>query len=121
MNPKDERANKSPAEILSLSSFIGQRRVRERIQGIIAAAKETKNTLFHLLLCGPPDSGKTTLAMAITREMGVYVKLVGAAILEREVDLAGFLINLEEGEFFVIEQIDVLKRSLVDVLLSAAK
>jgi holliday junction DNA helicase RuvB len=104
--------DQSAQEGVALSSFIGQRRIRQRLEEIVAAAKQTNNILFHLLLCGAADSGKTTLAMTIAREMGVNVKLVGATTLEEMDDFYGLLTTLEEGNFLLIESLDNVELSI---------
>src|SRR5688500_17323804 len=45
-----------------MSQVIGQRKVLERLQIILDAAKKRNEPLGHLLLDGPPGLGKTTIA-----------------------------------------------------------
>src|SRR5207245_2402032 len=44
----------------ALDEYIGQDRVREQLQVSIAAAKQRREALDHVLLYGPPGLGKTT-------------------------------------------------------------
>jgi Holliday junction resolvasome RuvABC ATP-dependent DNA helicase subunit len=68
------KLEESTKEGISLSSFVGQRRITQRIREIVAAAKQTHDVLFHVLLSGQADCGKTTLARAIAKEMGVNIR-----------------------------------------------
>ena len=42
--------------------FRGQEKVKERLMLMVEAAKQRGDALDHVLLCGPPGLGKTTLA-----------------------------------------------------------
>ncbi|MDQ9783088.1 Holliday junction branch migration DNA helicase RuvB, partial [Serratia marcescens] len=44
-----------------ISEYIGQDKVKERLDIFIKAAKNRKEALDHSLLYGPPGLGKTTL------------------------------------------------------------
>ena len=47
----------------TLDEYIGQDRVRENLSVAIAAARQRREALDHVLLYGPPGLGKTTLAL----------------------------------------------------------
>ena len=61
------------------------------------AARNRGDTLDHVLLAGPPGLGKTTLAGIIATEMRVSVHTTSGPALERKVDVAGILTNLQRG------------------------
>ena len=55
---------------INFLDFIGQEKVKERLQLAIEAAKQRKGPLGHVLLVGPPDFGKATLAKIICKSLG---------------------------------------------------
>ena len=61
-----------------------------------SAAKGRGEALDHVLFCGPPGLGKTTLANIIAHELGVALKSTSGPVLERAGDLAAILTNLQE-------------------------
>jgi len=48
---------------VTLSEFIGQKRVEEGLQIAIEAARRRNDPLEHILFSGPQGLGKTTLAL----------------------------------------------------------
>jgi len=103
----------------TLDDYIGQERVRANLQVSIAAAKQRREALDHVLLYGPPGLGKTTLAHVIGQELGVAVRATAGPVLERPGDLAAILTSLGEHEVLFIDEIHRMSPAIEEVLYPA--
>ncbi|WP_352419984.1 Holliday junction branch migration DNA helicase RuvB [Proteiniborus sp.] len=103
----------------TLDEYIGQHKVKEKLDIFIKAAKGRNEPLDHVLLYGPPGLGKTTLANIISNEMGVNIRITSGPAIERPGDLAAILTNLSENDVLFIDEIHRLNRSVEEVLYPA--
>ncbi|MGN0334175.1 MAG: Holliday junction branch migration DNA helicase RuvB [Lachnospiraceae bacterium] len=103
----------------SLDEYIGQKKAKENLKVYIAAAKERKEALDHVLFYGPPGLGKTTLAGIIAREMGVHMKVTSGPAIEKPGEMAAILNNLQEGDILFVDEIHRLNRQVEEVLYPA--
>ena len=103
----------------TLDDYIGQERVRANLQVSIAAARQRREALDHVLLYGPPGLGKTTLAYVIGQELGVAVRATAGPVLERPGDLAAILTSLGEHEVLFIDEIHRMSPAIEEMLYPA--
>ena len=82
----------------------GQGDLVDNLLVFVRAAKERGEALDHVLLCGPPGLGKTTLAHIIARELGVELHATSGPAIERK-DLAGIVSQLNERDVLFIDEI----------------
>ena len=87
--------------------LVGQTELVANIRVFVQAAREREEALDHMLLCGPPGLGKTTLAHLIANEMGVQLHVTSGPAIERK-DLAGIVSHLKERDVLFIDEIDRL-------------
>ena len=122
--------NKSDAELgatqLEISlrpqtfdEFPGQEKVKEKILVFVEAAKKRQEALDHVLLCGPPGLGKTTLAHLIAEHLGADFKSTSGPALHRKGDLAAILTSLQPHSILFIDEIHRLSRDVEEYLYSA--
>jgi Holliday junction DNA helicase RuvB len=118
MNPEDLAFDESlrPSRF---EDFVGQLKVRERLELFVEAARGRSDVLDHVLLCGPPGLGKTTLAYIIAEAMGVQVKSTSGPVIDKPGDLAGLLTNLERGDVLFIDEIHRMQKTVEEYLYSA--
>ena len=102
-----------------LDELIGQDKVKENLAILIAAARQRKEPLDHVLFYGPPGLGKTTLAHILANEMGVSIKVTSGPAIERQGDLAAILSNLNQGDVLFIDEIHRLGKAVEEVLYPA--
>jgi len=103
---------------LSFKEFVGQDRIKENLEVFVEAAKRRGEPLDHVLLCGPPGLGKTTLAFIISKEMGVNIRVTSGPVIERPIDLVGILTSLQKGDVLFVDEIHRLPRQVEEYLYS---
>lgn len=103
----------------ALSEFTGQDKARAVLNFSIQAARARQEPLSHVLICGAPGLGKTTLALTIADEMGQNIRVTSGSAITCVSDLASVLTNLSAGDVLFIEEIDRLCRDAEDVLRPA--
>ena len=101
----DERDFDKSLRPKRFDDFVGQSSVKEQLQIFVQAARNRGDTLDHVLLAGPPGLGKTTLAGIIANELEVNVHTTSGPAIERKVDIAGILTNLQRGDVLFVDEI----------------
>jgi Holliday junction DNA helicase RuvB len=103
----------------SFEEFVGQEKLKENMKIFIQAAKQRDEPLDHVLFCGPPGLGKTTLAHIIASELGADIKVTSGPVLERPGDLAAILTNIGDKDILFIDEIHRLPRMAEEILYPA--
>ncbi|MGU8817575.1 Holliday junction branch migration DNA helicase RuvB [Clostridium perfringens] len=102
-----------------INEYIGQDKVKERLNIFIKAAQRREEALDHVILYGPSGLGKTTLANIIANEMGGNLKITSGPAIERAGDLAAILTTLNTNDVLFIDEIHRLNRSVEEILYPA--
>ncbi len=102
-----------------LDDFPGQEAIKEKLRISIAAAQQRGEPLDHMLFCGPPGLGKTTLAYIVAKEMGVNVLATSGPVIERQADLSALLTGLEHGDVMFIDEVHRLNHIVEEMLYGA--
>src|SRR5437868_14981052 len=116
---EEERQFEAALRPTTLADFEGQPHVREQLSIAIEAAKQRGEAMDHVLLCGPPGLGKTTLAAIVAHELSVPLDQTAGPILQKKLDLTGILSNVRARQVFFVDEIHRLQPDVEEMLYSA--
>ncbi len=103
----------------TFDDYVGQEKHKENLRVFVTAAKRRGEPLDHLLLCGPPGLGKTTLAQILAHEMGVALHMTNGPVVEHKGALAGLLTKLGPNDILFIDEIHRLNPVVEESLYPA--
>jgi holliday junction DNA helicase RuvB len=101
--------------------FIGQRKLKDNLRVYVEAARRRGGPLDHVLFCGPPGLGKTTLSLILAQEMGVNLAMASGPAIEHKGQLAALLTKLERGDVLFIDEIHRLSPIVEENLYTAVE
>ena len=125
-SPSVDAANHVPSSQraqprLGFDDYIGQKEIKQELLPRIEAAVGYSRPLPHLLLSGPPEMGKATLAHTIAHEMKVNIHRTYGPRAGEPADFIRLLTELDERDIFLIEQIELIREPALETLLAAVE
>ncbi|HUK66099.1 MAG TPA: Holliday junction branch migration DNA helicase RuvB [Anaeromyxobacteraceae bacterium] len=103
----------------TFEEYVGQEKMISNFRVYARAARERGEALDHVLLCGPPGLGKTSLAHILARELKVSLHVTSGPALVKKGDLAGLLTALAPRDILFIDEIHRLSASVEEALYPA--
>jgi Holliday junction DNA helicase RuvB len=103
------------------SDFVGQTKITDNLKIFVEAANRRGDPLDHVLFCGPPGLGKTTLSFILAEELGVHLTLASGPAIEHKGQLASLLTKLEERDVLFIDEIHRLTPTVEEILYTAVE
>jgi holliday junction DNA helicase RuvB len=104
----------------TFADYVGQTRHKENLAVFVEAAKRRGEPLDHILLCGPPGLGKTTLALILANEMGVQLASSSGPVIEHKGALAALLTTkLQRNDILFVDEIHRLNPVVEESLYPA--
>jgi Holliday junction DNA helicase RuvB len=103
----------------TLAEYVGQEQVKQNLGILLEAARMRGEPVEHVLLCGPPGLGKTTLANIIAAELGVAIRTSSGPAIDHAGALASILTNLNERDVLFIDEIHRLNKVVEEALYPA--
>jgi Holliday junction DNA helicase RuvB len=115
----DERVDRT-LRPKSFADYIGQQKHKQNLEVSVKAARRRGEPLDHVLLCGPPGLGKTTLAHILAAEMGVQLHATSGPVIEHKGALASLLTTkLQKNDVLFIDEIHRLTPAVEESLYPA--
>jgi stage V sporulation protein K len=102
-----------------LNEFVGQARIKQALAIAIAVARKRGEAMEHVLLVGPPGTGKRTLSCIIANELEVTHTAVYGGDLQTALDLCHLLDDLSSRQVLLVKAFDQMEPSLGKLLVSA--
>ena len=99
--------------------FVGQDKIKDNLRIFVEASRRRGDPVDHVLFCGPPGLGKTTLAMILAGERGVMMHATSAPAIEHKGQLASLLTKLEPNDVLFIDEIHRLPAVVEENLYTA--
>ena len=103
----------------TLSDYVGQEQVKQNLSILLEAARRRGEPCEHVLLCGPPGLGKTTLANIIANELGVSIKTTSGPAIDHAGALASMLLNQQDRDVFFVDEVHRLNKLVEEALYPA--
>jgi Holliday junction DNA helicase RuvB len=104
----------------TFADYIGQTKHKDNLSVFVKAARQREEPLDHMLLCGPPGLGKTTLAHILAHEMGVQLVTTSGPVIEHKGALAALLTTkLQKNDILFVDEIHRLNPVVEESLYPA--
>ena len=117
--PDEERVLNQTLRPKKWDDFIGQEKIKKNIQIMLQAAKEREEAVDHLLFCGGPGLGKTTLSRLVAETTGTNIRISSGPSIQKPGDLAAILTSLSDGDVLFIDEIHRLNKICEEIIYPA--
>jgi Holliday junction DNA helicase RuvB len=100
----------------NFNDIVGQSEVVNRLKIVVHGCKESNSVLPHILIDGPPGLGKTTIASAISNELGVNLYTVNAANIRSIKNILPYIMGIAPRSVLFIDEIHRLPKIVEEFL-----
>ncbi len=99
--------------------FVGQKKIKRNLQIMLQAAQERGEAVDHLLFCGGPGLGKTTLSHLAAQTTGVNIRVISGPSIQKPADLAAILTSLSNKDVLFIDELHRLNKICEEIIYPA--